>query len=150
MRFRIHDGVMRFGFPLFDSSATHATRAKRSTVMKSATKWFMLMHVFASGSGRNAACQLACRRFLRSCLWLLGVFLLAGGLVQAAVIKEGDILVADQNANKLFVVDAETGARTVVSNFSDPSQGPTSGQDLGGVALQRGQIIVTSLFTGIF
>ncbi|SAK83684.1 hypothetical protein AWB81_04230 [Caballeronia arationis] len=121
--------------------------------MKSPQSWFMLAHIFPSGS-RSAAHRLACRRLLRSCLWLLGVFALAGGLAQAAVIKEGDILVTDPNVDALIKVDPETGARTVVSDFGDPSQGPGNGGfpfgALGGIAVTGGQIFVTDFFVGIF
>jgi sugar lactone lactonase YvrE len=61
-----------------------------------------------------------------------------------------DILVADAAANKLFRVDPVTGVRSVISDFSNPAQGPLSQQALTGVAIGQGQIFVTDLFTGIF
>jgi hypothetical protein len=78
--------------------------------------------------------------------------LLCGGLVHSAVLKEGDVLVVDQYANKLFKVDAENGARTVVSDFSDASQGPKSVTTFGlrGLAVGRRKIFVTDAYTGIF
>ncbi|WP_250456297.1 hypothetical protein [Caballeronia sp. ATUFL_M2_KS44] len=107
---------------------------------------------FAARSGRSIQRLLALRRFFLNGLWALGMSLLCGGLVHSAVLKEGDVLVVDQYANKLFKVDAENGARTVVSDFSDASQGPKSVTTFGltGVAVGRRTIFVTDAYSGIF
>jgi hypothetical protein len=58
------------------------------------------------------------------------------------------ILVLDPEVNKLFRVNPMTGQRTVLSNFSDPMQGPVAesaaGDGILGIAVElSGEILVT-------
>jgi len=70
------------------------------------------------------------------------------GIGGVAVDGKGQILVADSNAGTdakgvLWRVHSVSGARTVLSDFGDPGQGP-QGADPFGVALEpSGQILVT-------
>lgn len=118
--------------------------------MANATKWTMVLHRCIAASSRNTVGRVSCRHFLRAGLGMLCILLLAGNLAQAATIHGGDILVVDARASKLFVVDPRTGARTVISDFQNPSQGPVDTSFLAGVAIGRGQIFVTAATTGIY
>jgi hypothetical protein len=80
----------------------------------------------------------------------LGVFMIVGSVAQAATLHGGDIVVVDAGAGKLFLVDPHSGVRTVISDFRDPSQGPVDQSFLSGVAIGRGQILVTAATTGIY
>jgi cysteine-rich repeat protein len=68
-----------------------------------------------------------------------------------AVVDVDTVLVVDSQgvggAGALFVVNGTTGARTLLSNFADPSQGPL-GVDPVGVALGAGGILVTDIDGG--
>jgi hypothetical protein len=118
--------------------------------MANATKWTTVLSHCIAGSSRKTASRVSCRRFLRAWLGVLCALLLAGNLAQAATIHGGDILVVDARASKLFLVDPKTGARAVISDFLDPSQGPVDRSFLAGVAIGRGQIFVTAATAGIY
>lgn len=91
---------------------------------------------------------------LRNLALLLSIpallFLCLGTLAQALPIPpEGQALITDHNTGPdsegvLFIVDLGTGKREIISDFSDPSQGPT-GRNPFGIALkdQRTAIIAT-------
>ncbi len=68
-----------------------------------------------------------------------------------AVVDVDTVLVVDSQgvggAGALFVVNGTTGARTLLSNFADPSQGPL-GVDPVGIALGAGGILVTDIDGG--
>ncbi|MEA3083504.1 MAG: hypothetical protein QOC89_1201 [Paraburkholderia sp.] len=118
--------------------------------MANATKWTTVLSHCIAGSGQKTASRVSCRHCLRSWLRVLCALLLAGNLAQAATIHGGDILVVDARASKLFLVDPRTGARTVISDFLNPSQGPVDRSFLAGVAIGRGQIFVTAATAGIY
>ncbi|MFL9913722.1 NHL repeat-containing protein [Paraburkholderia sp. RL17-337-BIB-A] len=118
--------------------------------MKKAAKWVTHLQACIAGAGRTSLFRHSCWRFFLGCVSLVGGLLLAGSPPQAMSITGGDILVVDTGANKLFRVDPVTGVRSVISDFSNPAQGPLGQQALTGVAIGRGQIFVTDLFTGIF
>lgn len=118
--------------------------------MKKAAKWVTLLQVCTCGAGRTSMFRFSRRRFISGCVALLCGLLLAGGIAQAVTIQRGDILVVDAGANLLFRVDPVTGVRSVVSDFSNASQGPLSQNALSGVEIGQGKIFVTDLFTGIF
>jgi hypothetical protein len=135
---------------VLDLLGFHAPRFKRRIVMANATKWITVLGHSIAGSSWKAPCRVSCRRFLRAWLGVLCVLLLAGNLAQAATIHGGDILVVDARASKLFLVDPNTGARTIISDFLDPTQGPVDRSFLAGVSIGRGQIFVTAATTGIY
>ncbi|MFL9922115.1 hypothetical protein PQR75_43875 [Paraburkholderia fungorum] len=118
--------------------------------MANATKWTTVLSHCIAGSGQKTASRVSCRRCLRAWLRVLCALLLAANLAQAATIHGGDILVVDARASKLFLVDPRNGARTVISDFLDPSQGPVDRSFLAGVAIGRGQIFVTAATAGIY
>jgi cysteine-rich repeat protein len=68
-----------------------------------------------------------------------------------AVVDADTVLVVDSQgvggAGALFVVNGTTGARTLLSNFADPSQGPV-GVDPVGIALGAGGLLVTDIDGG--
>jgi hypothetical protein len=119
--------------------------------MNKAVRWVTLLQACMCGAVRRSLFRLSRRRFMSGCVALLGGMLLAG-LAQAGPIQGGDILVADYLTDKLFKVDPVTGVRSVISDFSNPAQGPVNSATpgLSGVAVGQGQIFVTDLFTGIF
>ena len=117
--------------------------------MPNETKRATFLRRCIAGSRQNSASRVFCRRLASSCLMALGALLLAGSFAQAATIHGGDILVVDARVNKLFRVDPNTGARTVISDFQNPSQGPL-GQSLSGVAIGPGKIFVTAATVGIY
>ncbi|WP_168787365.1 hypothetical protein [Paraburkholderia aromaticivorans] len=118
--------------------------------MANVTKWTTVPGHCIAGSSRKIASRVSCRRFLCGWLGVLCALLLAGNLVHAATIHGGDILVVDAQAGKLFLVDPQTGARTVISDFLDQSQGPVDRSFLAGVAMGRGKLFVTAATTGIY
>ena len=118
--------------------------------MKKAAKWIMQLHTCLCGAGRTSKFRSFRRRFVSGCVAFVGGLLLAGGLAQAVTLQAGDILVVDEGTNQLVRVDPLTGVRSVISNFSNPSQGPLGQNALSGVAIGQGKIFVTDLFTGIF
>lgn len=70
-----------------------------------------------------------------------------GGLPVQAQLTPGDILVADfeagpDGAGLLFLVNPGTGARTVLSDFGDPTQGPTGQSPFGVTAVDSNTILV--------
>ncbi|WNC94822.1 hypothetical protein RI103_33345 [Paraburkholderia sp. FT54] len=118
--------------------------------MANSTRWTSVLSHCIAGSSRKTASRVSCQRFLRAWLGVLCALLLTGEVAQAATIHGGDILVVDARASKLFLVDPKTGARTVISDFLDPSQGPVDRSLLAGVAIGRGKIYVTAATTGIY
>lgn len=76
-----------------------------------------------------------------------------GGIpIDAAIDSTGRVLVADQNAGTgvlgaIFEVDVVTGARTILSDFGDPGQGPVDSVDSVVVDADDG-ILVVSTFGG--
>jgi hypothetical protein len=123
--------------------------------MKKAAKWATFLKAYIYGAGRTSVFRFSRRWLISGCVALLGGMLMAGGLAQAGTLQGGDILVADQNANKLFKVDPVTGVRSVISDFSNSAQGPVNSASsmqpsLSGVAVGQGQIFVTNLFAGIY
>jgi DNA-binding beta-propeller fold protein YncE len=69
-----------------------------------------------------------------------------------AQLRTGDILVTDEFESSppgiLFIVNPSTGQRTILSDFSDPTQGPI-GDGLGDVAVEAsGNILVTDESAG--
>ncbi len=93
--------------------------------MKKAAKWIMRLKACVFRAGRTSIFRLCKPRLLAGCVALLCGPLLAG-LAQAVPIDidGGDILVADGSANRLIRVDGETAVRSVISDFSNPAQGP--------------------------
>ena len=120
--------------------------------LKTAAKWATFLKAYIYGAGRTSVVRPSRRWLISGCVALLGGMLLAGGLAQAVTIQGGDILVVDYGTNKLFMVDPVTGVRSVISDFSNPAQGPVNSANaaLSGVAVGQGQIFVTDLFNGIF
>ena len=118
-----------------------------------------LLSLCSSGPGRISTIRLSCLRFLLCCLWLFAGLLLAGSLAQAEI-KAGDILISDSGGGTkcggvpwpcgaLFVVNPETGQRTVLSDFGNPAQGSLGAGAVNGVAVgAAGRIFVTDLFAG--
>ena len=119
--------------------------------MKRIAKWVTLLKAFIYRAGRTSIFQCSKRRFITVCAAMLGGLLLAS-LSQAVIVKAGDILVADRGANKLILVDRYTGVRSVLSDFSDPAQGPVNGTIpyLTGIAVGRYHIYAADMRTGIF
>lgn len=117
--------------------------------MANAIKRTMFLRRCFVGSRRNAPPRGSGRRLVCACLMALGALLLAGRFAHAATIHGGDILVVDSQVNKLFRVDPHTGARTVISDFQNPLQGPV-GQSLAGVTLGPGKIYVAAATVGIY
>jgi hypothetical protein len=120
--------------------------------MKKAAKWVMFLKRCMSGATKASIFRLSKRRLIAGCVALLGGLLLAGSLAQAFPIDiDGDdILVADGGANKLILVDGKTGVRSVLSDFSNPTQGPISNSAINTVGVGRGQIFATVPTEGIF
>jgi hypothetical protein len=72
-----------------------------------------------------------------------------------AVDANGDLLVADQDAGGsgrglLIRVSMSDGTRTVVSNFGDPSQGPTGGNPSGVAIESSGDVLVADAAGFVF
>jgi hypothetical protein len=73
--------------------------------------------------------------------------------VGVALEASGQILVTDQTAGTgslgaLFRVDATTGARTLLSDFGNPAQGPLGVEPFGVAVESSGQILVTDIHAG--
>ena len=119
--------------------------------MKKVAKWVVRLKARVFGTDRTLITR-SRRRLVASCIGLIGAFLFAIGSAEAVPIEHGDILVADYGANQLIRVDGKTGVRSVVSDFSNSSQGPVNGPNpsLSGVAIGHGQIFVTDRYVGIF
>ncbi len=118
--------------------------------MRNTIRWATLLLRYTPRPSGESASRTSCRRVFHAFLAGLGALLMAGNLAHAATLHGGDILVVDAGAGKLFQVDPTTGARTVISDFRDPSQGPVDQSFLGGVALGQGRIFVTAATTGIY
>lgn len=117
--------------------------------MKKSMTLAMMVGFRSAGSGGISLRRFSGRRFLQYALWLLGGLLLVGSPAQAEV-KAGDILVADQGRRAVFVVKPTTGRRRILSDFSNPAQGPV-GADLFGVAVgATGPIYVTEVNGRLF
>lgn len=90
---------------------------------------------------------------LLACLVTVVLVLLGSILTPAhAQLSPGDALVIDFNAGTgslgaLFRLDPMKGARTLVSDFGNPAQGPLSGEPIVGAVEASGQILVTDIGT---
>lgn len=122
--------------------------------MKKAAKWVMLLRACVYSAAPTSIFRPSWRRLSAGCVALLGGLLLAGSPAQAVTVEGDDILVTDSGANKLIRVDGETGVRSVISDFSNPAQGPViapnSTLNNPSVAVGQGQIFVTGPYVGIF
>lgn len=130
--------------------------------MKKGAKWLMLLKAFIRRAGGTPPLRRSRQRPVAGPVAVLGVLLLASSLAQAATVEEDDILVIDYGTypksgppgvgNKLIRVDGKTGVRSVLSDFSDDSQGPGNccQPSLTGVAVGQGQIFVTDTYSGLF
>lgn len=120
--------------------------------MKKAAKWVTVLKTCICGAGRTCIFRRSNQGLIAGCLALLGGLLLASNLVQATTVEENDVLVIDQSNSRLIRVDGKTGARSVLSDFSNPSQGPGNAPHpyLVGVAVGQGQIFVSDEYAGIF
>ena len=121
--------------------------------MKKAAKWVMLLRACVYRAGSTSIFRPARRRLIAGCIALLGGLLLTGSPAQAVTVEGDDILVTDSGANKLIRVDGETGVRSVISDFSNPAQGPvlvpSPTLNSLSVAIGHGQIYVTGPYVGI-
>src|SRR5262245_25596634 len=114
------------------------TRTGRSESMQKATRVTTRWSLCPAGVGRVSQVWCASLRFLLCGLWLCGGPLFAASPAQAKV-KAGDILVVDQSGGTgsrgaLFVVNSQTGQRTVLSDFGNPAQGKRGNGELASVA----------------
>ena len=90
---------------------------------------------------RGAMLRFCRRRVIEASVALI-CGLLAGTIVQAAILKEDDIVGLGLFSDKLIRIDGKTGKRSVISEFSNPAQGPVLG-GYDGVAVSEGRIFVT-------
>ncbi|MGT2471919.1 hypothetical protein [Paraburkholderia terrae] len=120
--------------------------------MKKAAKWVMLLRACVYRAGSTSIFRPARRRLIAGCIALLGGLLLTGSPAQAVTLEGDDILVTDTGTNKLIRVDGATGVRSVISDFSNPAQGPVIAPNSPltlSVAVGQGQIFVTGPYVGI-
>jgi hypothetical protein len=85
-------------------------------------------------------------RSFRATVLAIWLATLLGAPVEAKP-KPGDVLIADQLANAVMVIDPQTGYRTILSDFNNPEQGPLAFALTGVVVDAKGQIFVTDLFS---
>jgi hypothetical protein len=105
--------------------------------MKIAAMWIVLFKACAC----SAMFPLSKRRLIEASVALLGGLLLASSFARAVTLHEDDIVGLGLSSNKLLRIDGRTGVRSVISDFSNPAEGPVGGGS--GVAISRGQIFVT-------
>ena len=120
--------------------------------MENVAKWVMLLRACLYSAGPTSIFRPARRRLIAGCIALLGGLLFASSAAQAVTLEGDDILVTDTGTNKLIRVDGETGVRSVISDFSNPAQGPVIAPNLPlpvSVAIGQGQIFVTAPYVGI-
>jgi hypothetical protein len=124
-----------------------------SNAMKKAAKWVTLLKSCVYHAGSTSIFRRSRRRLIAGCVALLGGLLLAGSPAQAVTLEGDDILVTDSGANRLIRVDGTTGVRSVISDFSNPAQGPVLFPNATlnslSVAVGHGQIFVTGPYVGI-
>jgi outer membrane protein assembly factor BamB len=105
--------------------------------MKIAAMWIVLFKACVC----SAMFPLSKRRLIEANVALLGGLLLASSFARAVTLHEDDIVGLGLFSNKLLRIDGRTGVRSVISDFSNPAEGPVGGGS--GVAISRGQIFVT-------
>ncbi|MGN6667534.1 MAG: hypothetical protein ACTHKH_11305 [Trinickia sp.] len=103
--------------------------------MNMAAKWAMLV----SACVCSARIRLSKLRLIGASVALLGGLLLAGSGARAVTLKEDDIVGL---SGALIRIDGKTGVRSVISDFSNPAQGPAISSPAS-LAIGGGHIIVT-------
>lgn len=103
--------------------------------MKLAAKRLM----FSCGCTYRAIFRLSKRRLIEGSIALLGALLFAGSVAQAVTLKPDDIVGL---SDKLIRIDGKTGARSVISDFSNSAQGPVITSPAA-VTVGHGHIFVT-------